>query len=106
VIDLPYLTRFAVDAELFPGFESGTSEVTVTVFRIVVPRGAVTLTTNCRPAARFLLTVPRLQVTVVGPAAQLPELGVAVTKVVPVGRVSVMVTPVASFGPELKTAIV
>jgi len=64
-----HLTEVVAVDELFAWLGSGLDALTVAVFVIVAPRGAVTLTTTCIPAPAGLAgvygdNVPMSQVTV------------------------------------------
>ena len=88
----------------FAAFASGFADVTVAVFE-TGPGVDGSVTTSEIVALAPLAIVPRLHVTVDVPLHD-PWLGVAETNVVPVGIVSVTVTPVAGDGPALSTLIV
>jgi hypothetical protein len=115
---------------LLVGFGSGLEALTVAVFLILLPAGAVTLTTRLIPAPVGWLnengfSLPIVQVTVLllnvqgvnGPGVadghvKWPPLMVheavvhpALTKLVSVGRVSLTTTPLAGAGPKLMAAI-
>src|ERR1700730_17424357 len=99
------LTCVVADAVLFAVLGSGWEADTRAVFVIVlVCDGLVTLMliVALAPLARL----PTVQVTVPAEFVQLPWLDVAETKVTPLGRVSVTVTPVAGLGPLLVATIV
>ena len=84
---------------------SVTLPVTVAVLLMVVPTGAFdTFTTTLIEAPPELAMVPRLQVTVVAPV-QVPCVDLALTNVVPLGKVSVTVTQAAWFGPLFATVM-
>ena len=91
-----------VVALLLFGFGSGVVAVTEAVFVRVPPE--FTRTTSAIVAEPPTLIVPRLQVTVVVPL-QDPCEGVAETKDVLEGMVSVTVTPAELDGPALLTTI-
>jgi hypothetical protein len=96
--------RFVVAVELlFAELESAVAEETVAVFEMLAP--AFAFTTREIVGEAPLLTVPRLQVTVLVPE-QDPTEGVADTKVVPAGRTSVTLTLAALLGPALFTVMV
>jgi hypothetical protein len=66
--------------------------------------GAVTVMVTVADPA--LAIAPRLQVTVPALWLQVPWVAVADTKITPLGRVSVRVTPLAPLGPALLTLTV
>src|SRR3989442_1610311 len=86
------------DAGVFAGVESGSLPLTVAVL-VMVPAvaGAVALMVivALAPEARL----PTEQVTVPEALVQVPWLEDAETKLTPLGRVSLTVTPVAGDGP-------
>ena len=92
----------AVD-ELFAGVGSDCAAVTVAVLAIVPP-AAGAATTRVIVDVAPLANVAMLQVIVDVPP-QMPP-GLADTNVLPAGRTSVTVTPVAAAGPPFATAIV
>ena len=90
--------------ELLPGVGSGLVVETVAVFP-TGPGAEGSVTVRAIDAEPGFAIVPSVQVTVVVPL-QLPCVGVAETKVVPAGMMSVTVTFAAAVGPALLTAIV
>src|SRR5215207_7310690 len=88
-----HFTCVVIVAELLAAFGSGVALATVAVFETEDFRGASTLTTTSAVALCSRCSKPRLQVTVpvvpAGGVAQLPWLGVALTKLASAGRVSV-----------------
>lgn len=91
-------------AALLAGFGSSVAEETVAVLE-TDPPGVATRAVIVTVAVAALTRVPSEQVTVAVPL-QVPWDGVALTNVIPAGRVSVTVTPVAVAGPPLATVIV
>jgi len=91
------------DAELFAGFGSALALVTVATF--VVGPTVVALATMEIVAVPPFVIVPRAQLTVVVPLQE-PWLGVAETRVMVDGSVSVTETDDASFGPPFATLMV
>src|SRR5215212_5518847 len=89
---------------LFAGFDSLFAAVTVAVF-VNVPCVLGSFTTSVIVACAAIFIAPRVQMTVDVPA-QLPCVGVAETKLVPAGIVSVTTTFAAIVGPLFVTAIV
>ena len=92
------ITWVVADAVLLAAFGSGSLPLTVAVL-VMVPAvaGAVTVMVNVELAPEARL--PTEQVTVPEALVQVPWLEDAETKVTPLGRVSVTVTPVAGDGP-------
>ena len=90
-------------ALLLPATGSHEAEATLAVL-LTAPPG-VTVTTRVTVAVPGLLRVPRLQVTVLVPL-HVPWLGVAETKLAPLGSASVTDTSVAAFGPLFVAVIV
>ena len=98
--DAGEIERITVD-ELFAGFGSVSTEVTVAVFETDPPAvGAVTTSVNVVEAPLF--SVSTEQVIVVVPVHE--PAGVAETKVVPGGSTSVTTTEVAAAGPAFATS--
>src|SRR2546426_893686 len=88
-------TEVLADAELLAAFGSDSLPVTVAVLEMLpAVAGAVALMVNVELAP--LARLPAAQVTV---PALLVQPALADTKVTPVGRVSVTLTPVAVAGP-------
>src|ERR1700754_957835 len=102
-------TRVDVADELFAGFSSIVSAVTVAVFIIELPAGLLTLTISVAITGAPGATLPSRQLTAPVPpgggVVQLPELE-SETKVVPFGTISLSVTPLAVLGPALLTTMV
>ncbi len=88
-------------AELFDVLRSPASEVMLAWF-VTLPSlcGRILMSMLALPP---LVTVPSAQVTVPLACEQVPCDGVAESKVVPAGRVSVTVVPVAVWGPAFET---
>lgn len=89
---------------LLAGVSSPWSELTVAVFWIV-PGVVGRVTMRVMVAVAFGASVPTLHVTVDVPL-QVPWVDVAEVRVVPAGRTSVTVVPVAVAGPLFVTTIV
>src|SRR5262249_6882805 len=92
-------TVVVADAVLLAAFGSVWSPDSVAVF-VVVPAVVGAVTTIVRVADAPLARMPIVHVTLPEPFVQPVE---AVTNVTPVGRLSVMVTPVALPGPPSLT---
>src|SRR5437870_3040948 len=90
-------------AELLAGVGSVVVALTVAVFDRLEVRDELTLTVNVREVLAPLARPPIAQVTVPADNAPPPE---AVTKLVPAGIASEMLTPVASDGPLFVMPIV
>jgi hypothetical protein len=86
---------------LLARFESGVLEATVAVFA-TVPVELGLPTTSVMVAEPGAAIVPREQLTVLVPE-QVPVDGVAETKVVPTGRMSLTTTLAAELGPAFET---
>jgi hypothetical protein len=92
-------------ALLFALFGSPSVAVTLAVLVMVPPDvGAVTVMVTV--ALEPLAIDPKLHVTVPALWLQVPWVAVADTKITPLGRVSVRVTPLAPLGPALLTLTV
>jgi hypothetical protein len=90
---------------LFERFGSLSLAVTVAVlFKMPAEEGVVTVSVAL--AAAPLASEPIEQVTIPPASAQAPWLAVVLSKLIPLGRVSVSVTPVAPDGPLLVTVSV
>lgn len=91
-------------ALLLPAFRSGVALATVATLVRTVPTASAPLTVavSVSVCGVPVTTVP----TVHTPAAKVPWLGVALTKVRPAGSVSFTVTVAAGSGPALLTVIV
>ena len=85
---------------LFNEFGSEEDEVTEPV--LVIVAGAFDVTTKVITALSLLFMFPRLHVTVLVPVHD-PRLGVAETRALPGGNVSVTLTLVAVSGPLFVT---
>jgi hypothetical protein len=96
----PAVALVVAVAELLAGLLSASEDDTVAVL-VIVP-AATGVTTMLTVAEAPPAIVPRLHVTVDVPA-QFPCEGVAEMKVIPAGRVSVRITPLAVEGPLLVT---
>lgn len=97
------ITDVGVDAELFAGTGSCDVEVTVAVL-LIVPEADV-MTKSVTVAVSPGAIVPSAHVTVLEPEQE-PWDGVEETKLVPAGRTSVTLAPVAVAGPLFVTTIV
>src|SRR5450631_1473780 len=97
------MTSVGVVAELLPGTGSFDVDVTVAVFEIVPAMDVATKRVTVAVSPGTML--PSAHVTVVVPEQEHWD-GVAETKVVPAGRTSVTVAPVAVPGPLFVTTIV
>jgi hypothetical protein len=97
------MTSVGVVAELFPGKGSFDVDVTVAVFEIVPATDVFTKSVTVAVSPGTML--PSAHVTVLAPEHE-PWDGVAETKLVPAGRTSVTVAPVAVPGPLFVTTIV
>ncbi len=91
---------------LSPVFGSAVPLVTLAVLVIDGAAAEVGVTTMVTVLLAPLANVPRLHVTVPLPFVQVGLPGVTDTKFTPTGNASVMVTPVAVFGPLLVTVMV
>src|SRR2546428_8896845 len=91
-IPLIALTVVVTVDELLLGFGSPLAELTVAVLVSVLPAAAMTFTTSVTEALPPLLRVPSLHVTGPTDGVHVPWVGVALTKVVPVGTFAVATT--------------
>lgn len=92
-----------VRVEAWLSFVFGSSTALVNVMLLPSAPTLEGWTTMLTVALAPLLMVPRWQITTVEPL-QLPLLEVAETRDAEVGRLSVIVTPVAAWGPLFETS--
>src|SRR6266540_5588636 len=105
-----FTTLVVIEAVLLAGFGSGVSELTVAVLVILVLPRTITVTWICAACWPLLASSPRYQVTTPvwpdGGVVKAPTLACALTKVVPLDKVSFATTLIALSGPKLCTVIV